>query len=683
MSSTRTAREADVHGTSYMKWILIPCRFFFVLGIASVPLLGYSIAIAQDETSGAEETAAKVTSPERGSSRRQAEKDLSDDAPSTGIIANDANSESDSPENAAFKPLPRQPAPLADVKKSTVRIEPFLFRGLRPGVSRSEFVRQEWGEPAEIQLADDQIHWSYTIEPFDSVDVSFENGAVISLAISLKSPVRSAELRQQLGLSDVEPATILGERDDPIGQVFPERGAIFAFHPRRTTPHVAHVILEIPSADSFALRARERFYTDVAGCLSDLESAFSLDAELPEARQLQAKLYVEHGRYDMANELIKSLAEEFPDDPETQLLHAQLLAKYGENTLPLNLAQRVINLSRDDSILAAEAWILQGDLHATGATRNYRQAIRHHLQATRIATSLAAADGPAVRHRAKSLLVTSHIAVANDIAWGNWRSKDKVVPQWLQRAEEIAHDAVHREGFEQEIVFRVYGGAASAAVGMRGLVDPAEYISAGLELAEQLKVEPASSPLILQKLQWDTGMLLFDAMQLAHEQENEDSALQRGLQAIETLNAAIADGKPTDEQCYLLGRTHFRVGTVYALFREEHDRALEYYKNAQSWFARLSPEYKVSDDASNGEMWVSMAVSYWKTGSQDQALEFTERGVKLMEKAVADGAMSESDLFVPYGNLAAMYQERGDTKRSDEFASMAARIRQPKPNSRG
>ena len=70
-----------------------------------------------------------------------------------------------------------------------------------------------------------------------------------------------------------------------------------------------------------------------------------------------------------------------------------------------------------------------------------------------------------------------------------------------------------------------------------------------------------------------------------------------------------------------------------------------------------------------------MAVSYWQQGEKEQALELTEMGADLIEKAVAGGVMNQEVLAVPYGNLATMHKMLGNTSEAAKYAELESNAR--------
>jgi hypothetical protein len=78
-----------------------------------------------------------------------------------------------------------------------------------------------------------------------------------------------------------------------------------------------------------------------------------------------------------------------------------------------------------------------------------------------------------------------------------------------------------------------------------------------------------------------------------------------------------------------------------------------------------------------GEMLVSIGVTYWQLGQQGRALEVTQSGATLIELAVEDGILAKSALAVPYSNLATMYQQMGENTNAAKYTEMAKSVAPP------
>ena len=83
-------------------------------------------------------------------------------------------------------------------------------------------------------------------------------------------------------------------------------------------------------------------------------------------------------------------------------------------------------------------------------------------------------------------------------------------------------------------------------------------------------------------------------------------------------------------------------------------------QQSHSWYTKT---------ALQGDFWISMGISYWSTGQRDRGLEFTERGMKILEDAVDRGLTSRDALLIAYRNLATMHRQQGDDNRSRQYTA--------------
>ena len=60
--------------------------------------------------------------------------------------------------------------------------------------------------------------------------------------------------------------------------------------------------------------------------------------------------------------------------------------------------------------------------------------------------------------------------------------------------------------------------------------------------------------------------------------------------------------------------------------------------------------------------------------SANKALELTETGSELMQRAIRLGYLGESALATPYNNLASMYRQIGATRKAIEYEKMATKL---------
>ena len=259
---------------------------------------------------------------------------------------------------------------------------------------------------------------------------------------------------------------------------------------------------------------------------------------------------------------------------------------------------------------------LLGDLKAAGPHPDYKQALQLHTQALQAADALISDKHPAIRVAAKEVLLDAHLGALQDIAWGAWREKERSAENWIAKATEIAQDLIKTEDGSDEYLFRVNARALSADVGLQGKLDPAKWAKEVVRNGEVL-ISAAPEPGRKAELQWQVAMSLYDAMQVYQMRSNQDEALRHGELAIRYLEKSGRQNK-SPSAAYLLGRTYFRMGAVYANNRKDHRTAVSWFEKAVPLLGKSPPQEAMVDLGRLGDSFVSMGVSYWNAGYREE-----------------------------------------------------------------
>ena len=287
---------------------------------------------------------------------------------------------------------------------------------------------------------------------------------------------------------------------------------------------------------------------------------------------------------------------------------------------------------------------------------------------------MAASKQIAQRRAAKQLLVEAHLAVAYDIGWGRWQQKGRVVPKWIDHAAVFADDLSRTERAGAEARLQVYIGGLAALAGVAEPPDASKWIDGTRQLGRKL-YDAAQDPDYRAHLAWQLGLALSDAVEIETARGRSDDAHTLGSLAASLMEEgqAVAGELPTYH--YQRGRLYYRLGLAYALARGDHAQAVVWFDRAAPLLERPVPIAAV-DSGTQGETFVSMAVSYWDQQKRQEALRLTSQGLKLMEQAVGDGAMEATALAIPYNNLSAMHEALGDSEQAQWCADLASRYEQ-------
>lgn len=571
---------------------------------------------------------------------------------------------------------PLEPIP-DPINAGPVEIEAASFKEVTPGISTREDVERAWGAPREVRKQGTMLVQLYSVEPFDRVEVSYFQDKVSSIVIRFDKAFPANVVAHQLALNNIRPVLVSNELGEILGQVYPERGVLFAFEPSdapgKASMKVPQIILEPITADPFLLRAETYIDSDYESSRKDLLQALKLQPDNARAHWLHARICVALGELDQAVSASGEAVRLEPANARYRVTRAQILGQVGQWTEAVQQAQKAVETSQQRPHVKIRALCLLGDLSASGPEPDYKQAIQYHMQAAGAAEPLAADRHPAVRQAAKEVLVDAHLGAAHDIAWGTWKEKEKSVPRWLDLANQWAEDFIANDAGSRHHRFRVAARGLAACVGMRGALDPDQWAQLAEQSGEALIAE-TDDPARKAQLQWDLGMALYDALQIYQMRNDHDTALKYGERAIEYLEQGKHQ-RSSPTAGYLLGRLYFRLGAIYAIRDDNHRAAISWFEKAVPLLERPLPEEAAADLGRHGETFVSMGVSYWIAGQRDEAVRLTEIGVVQLEQAVKQELVEASTLAVPYGNLASMYRQLGRPEKAQSFQEMAAKIK--------
>lgn len=570
-----------------------------------------------------------------------------------------------------LEPIP-DPEPSGEVK-----VETASFKGITPGRSTLAEVQQQWGSPSQMAVQGDRPVHLYQVEPFDRIEVAFTDKTVSSIIIRLQHSVPAGPLAEQLKLAQIRPVLVSNELGEILGQSFPERGVLFAFEsagqPGKATMRVVDVILEPVSAEAFVLRAETYLDTELTESASDLRHAIELEPKFARAYWLQARIAASLGNMEMALSSSGEATRLEPANPQFLVTRAQILRQVGRIAEAIPAAQAAMEYAENRPHVKARALSLLGDLISSEPKPDFSKALENHMEAISIADPLIASPHPAIRLAAMEVMIDAHLGAAQDIAWGRWENRKVAVAAWLQRASEYADAMIAVESNADVLRFRVATRALAACVGSQGEISPDEWTQRALEVGQRM-VEATKDSRQKQRIAWDLGLALYDSVQVHQLRGEQDAAIEIARRASEFLETGSA-GSQNPADWLLLGRLYFRLGTIYAVNKSNHQEAVRWFDKSIPLFQKAAdgiPPYEVGR---LGETLVSMGVSYWEVGNRQVALHQTKTGVELIEAAVEAGYIEKLALEVPYSNLATMHRQLGENAKADQFLKMASEHR--------
>jgi tetratricopeptide (TPR) repeat protein len=220
----------------------------------------------------------------------------------------------------------------------------------------------------------------------------------------------------------------------------------------------------------------------------------------------------------------------------------------------------------------------------------------------------------------------------------------------------------------------VYRQILATAADLRNPENPERVIDELLEKGHKL-IESAEDTVNQNRLEWWLGIALAEGVRLQRLRGDAVSALEIADEAVTLLQQSARQRQSTPEQRYLVGRLYFHIGSIHAVQRKDHEEAIVWYKKAEPLLMDELPLATLADPGTHGEMFVSIAVSYWETGNHQKAIDLTEFGTDVLQRAVVEGVLMPDVLTIPYGNLAAMHKKAGHDEDAKAFAELASSIK--------
>ncbi|MEX0979090.1 MAG: tetratricopeptide repeat protein, partial [Pirellulales bacterium] len=577
---------------------------------------------------------------------------------------------SEQPSGDEKSPAPPQSLP-ADAGPKPTPIAPAALDGVQPGTTTRKELHEKWGHPKKVDRIAGGARETYRLDKLGSARVTITEDVVQSLAVHVANPLALPIVVARLAIDDVEGVNIYDESGELLGAAYPERGALLGYVPKSHPPRVFQIVVEPIDAQPFMARAQARFSTRYADCLTDVKQALELAPDSAAAYCLKAEVALRSGDLDAALTAAQKAIELAPDAAEHRLLLARVLAAAGDYPQAIARVRDVIGEPNLPDVVAARAWCQWGDCLAKSAKRDYAGAIKHHQRAIKLAEPLARHDQYAVRRAAKELLVDAHLAVAYDIGWGRWQQKSTVVPNWIDRAKALADQLVDHERVGPEIHLRVYAQALAALAGIAQPPDAGKWIRGAGSLGTRL-YDDAVDGTYRAHIARQMAVAFSHAVEIEAARHQLEQAVSLGNMALELFDDSQSVSARLPTHHYERGRLCYRMGVVYALDRGDHAAAVAWFDRAALLLEKPVPATAV-DVGTQGEAFVSMAVTYWDLDNRSEALRLTSQGLKLMEQAVGEGLLDAAALAIPYGNLASMHDSLGDVEAAKKFSELSAR----------
>jgi tetratricopeptide (TPR) repeat protein len=545
------------------------------------------------------------------------------------------------------------------------------FNHVRPGSTTVAEAKQRWGHPVAEVMKDDAVVLRYRLPSFPQVALISRDGTVTSVVVHLEPALPVDQVAARMGVDQFTSVPIVAKDATVLGCVFPERGVMLGFTEGQP-PEVAQVILEPIAAESFRLRAEQVRRHRYQQALADLDAATTLDPQDARAFWLRAEMQLLAGQAQQAAEDAQRAVQLDPTQSLYRLTHARTLVEQGQAQAAGEQLQQLADPAVHPPVVVALAHYHLGELKTHGSGADFHAAMEHHLKAIEGASTLIDASQAAVRRLAKYTLVRAHLAVAVDVAMGNFERQSEVVPQWLAQATELAEDYMTSDGGDPTLRMHIYCTTMEAMAAIDSPMD-ASVAAADARAEAQTLLGDSPDPLYQREVASLLAETLYHVARLQRGQYELQRCKDYAQQALVLLEAQHA-GQDTTQVEYLRGQLEFLIGSICAVHDQNHGQAVEWFNRAVEHLGRREDVTASLNVVHYGEMLVSMGVSYWEEGDHAQAIALTELGIEALEEGVEQGGLDSNVLVIPHNNLAAMRGESGLPAEEDRLPEQIAEL---------
>ena len=420
---------------------------------------------------------------------------------------------------AAFQPASQGADPAAaPAPTPEMQPEPVTFNQVEPGVTTVQELRETWGEPSKTVVEGSRQTLVYAVPGFRQVDVhSDESGTTVqSLLIHLTSSVPLDELQPHLGLEWVQGVDVPDEEGVILGRAYPERGVLLTCRDGAAANRITHVSLEPIGGELYRLRAEYDTQNHFTRSLADLDEAIRRDPQDAHAHWLRAELLTLVGRARAAQQSADEAVKLADNNALYRLTQARIAAELGQLESALRETRSVAEDERASQIVRARADYQLGNLLAVGLEPDYQQSLTHHMKAIDRAAKHMADRQVQVRRMAKDILVDAHLAVAQDIALGDFQRQREVVPKWLVKATELAEEFIAHDRGDETLRMEIYrttlavysvldGDFDTSVVSEEALQEGRRLIAQSDDVLYQHRVERELSEGLYCAARWNTS----------------------------------------------------------------------------------------------------------------------------------------------------------------------------------
>jgi hypothetical protein len=551
---------------------------------------------------------------------------------------------------------------------------PFVFQGSRfqgvmPGVTPNSKIVELLGEPrAKIETGGRVVN-VYAIQPYDRVGIVLRADIADSIHLHYKQPLKLKQAASELGLDPATAVTQSTSAPHEFLLTWPDEGISLHFQRSDGVDLVSRVAFTTAQPDAFLLRGLNRQWRDYNGALHDARAVQSLDPRREEAYRLEAQIALRMGQPAVAKKALAEALAVTSAPIDLLLLQVQVATTANE----LDGLMRRIRAIRNDvqlpTLTRAKAAFAMGQINTKLSSPNYKQAMVFHSEANQRARGLLKSSELSEQFSALELMVNAHLAIAHDIAFGEYTAEEKnqAVPKWIELSWKFTAHLLANNYHDQALGLDVCHSSLALLKKLNKSVPLEVWEDRITQQSANVLQLKGTSPEFLDHMRWQQAMALYHATIIARQGKDGNRVQQLGLAAYQLFRKPLTATTKTDRwdstptKAAMIGLC-YTLGSVEAIDNLDHVKAIQWYDQTLQYLdtpniQQFAAEHTTKQSTSlgwHGERLVSMGLSYWSAGNKTQGLHLTQQGIAWVETAVRDHGFPKHHLKIPYSNLAVM-----------------------------
>lgn len=506
--------------------------------------------------------------------------------------------------------------------------------------------------------------------PDATIQVVGSQGVVEAIMINLPEARSESDARKvfESELKDVRPIWA----PDEVGnfrEVFPEKGIAFVLEkgekPGLPSNRVIQIVAETVKCEYFIMRAEQDLQTNLTHARDDAEHALLHDPNAPGAHWILARTHMVVGDYSGAR-LHAVKAIKLNDSlPQFHLAYIDALIRSGEVDSALRYMDAVRDSFVEHPLFAIEAVCLDSELRLESAEPDYDGAVAQGQRALKMLQSLFDAKPQGETYMAaKQLELKANLAVARAVARKRWKiaTDQEKAFEWLTAAAEVAKeiDLARPEASQlPTAMIDVYDAGVNVCLEMPDSPQIDNYAQKA-RVAAELYLRKTIDEVSAASVRWKIGRALVAASRIYDARGDYKNALTYGSKGLDFLRI-VTEYRPEMERMEA-ALAQLQLGVIMT-HNGQDAQGLELFDQANEFFQKVADDLKARDAAKVGVPLATVASTYWKKGRKEDGVATLKTAVRFLETARDAGRVKESDLYVPYSNLATM--SKGLQKSSD------------------